>query len=120
MEAEGLTKEAFKIKGKVRVHTEAKEFDVDTLKYKKIYIDFIPKMAMLSNSALIVFCQVLIALPRRAETVHLNSKILAKEKGISKRTIDRGIKELKDIGLLRKKTIGVYYINTNYIYNGKR
>jgi Firmicute plasmid replication protein (RepL) len=98
------------------------EEEVDTTRFVKLFLEGIKQAAGLSKSGIQVFELVyheMRANPGRDEII-LNLH-LAKDRGISDRTYQRGVRELLEKEFLyRSPSDGVFFVNIRFMFNGDR
>lgn len=116
----GKAKEDIIAKGESRVRVKTLEY-IETMKateqYVKLY-DFNFFMH-LSKTALCVVCYIF----KRVTTKHtfvVDYVDMIEVTKLSKRSIERGLQELRDIGVIAQRSGNVYYINPNLFCKGKR
>ena len=97
--------------------------DVDTLEYRKVFTDFIPKIANLSAPGLRVLCYFLIELKPKKDVIFLQYGKCGEFCGYSSLVaVYNGVAELLDKGFIARCVGGerTYFINPNSIFNGNR
>lgn len=97
-------------------------FKKDSREYRKVYVDSLPTVSMLSSAGLKVWCYVLARLIAKKDEVFINLEDCMEYTGYKTRAnIYNGIINLLEHGLLFKKVgSGVYFINVNIFFNGNR
>lgn len=96
--------------------------NIDSREYRKVYVDGLPSIALLSSSGLKVWCYVLARIIARKDEVGINMEDCMEYTGYKTRTnVYSGIVNLLEHKLLfRKIGSGVFYININLFFNGNR
>lgn len=97
-------------------------FEIDTLEFRKIFVDAIPNIATFNTPALKVWCYFLMNLIIKQNKVIFNFEECKLFTGYTTiRPIYDGLCELLHKKFIAKSTGGsIYYINKNYFFNGKR
>jgi hypothetical protein len=97
--------------------------EVDTLEYRKVFTDFIPKIADLSSSGLRVLCYLLMELKPKKDLVFLQYNSCKSFCGYTSLVaVYNGVAELLDKNFIARCVGGdsTYFVNPNAIFNGNR
>jgi hypothetical protein len=95
---------------------------VDSREYRKVYVDGLPSISLLSSAGLKVWCYVLARIIARKDEVGINMEDCMEYTGYKTRAnVYSGIVNLLENKLLfRKIGSGIFYININVFFNGNR
>jgi hypothetical protein len=98
------------------------EEEVDTTRFVKMFLDGIKQAAGLSRAGIQVFELVYREIQANpgSDEIKLNQYV-AKDRGISDRTYQRGVRELLEKEFLyRSPSDGVFFVNIRFMFNGDR
>ena len=97
--------------------------DVDTLEYRKLFTEFVPKIANLSSSGLRVLCYLLMELKPKKDLVYLQYGDCKEFCGYNSLVaVYNGVAELLDKKFIARCVGGesTYFVNPNAMFNGNR